>query len=85
MTRWSLDRSGRPAIDVPFHEGAVRYLREIGIWTDEDEAWNVKRTARMDALVSAWAEFLDANAGLAEEDFSKAWMARRAEVVAALN
>lgn len=85
MTRWSLDRSGRPAIDVPFHEGAVRYLREIGIWTDEDEAWNVKRTARMDALVTAWGEFLDTNTGMSEKDFSKAWMARRAEVVAALN
>ena len=85
MYRWALDKSGRPAIDVPFHEGAVRYLREIGVWTDADEAWNVKRTARMDALVGAWTEFLGANSGLAEEDFSKAWMARRAEVLAALD
>lgn len=85
MTRWALDKSGHPPIDVPFHEGAIRYLKEKGIWTDEDEAWNQKRTARLDAMVAAWAEFKPANEGLSEEDFSKAWMQKRAEVIASLN
>ncbi|MBY8975896.1 TAXI family TRAP transporter solute-binding subunit [Rhodobacteraceae bacterium NNCM2] len=84
MGRWALDRSGRPAIDVPFHAGAVRYLKEIGVWTDEDEAWNQKRIARMDALTAAWAEFKAANAELDEEEFAAAWMARRGEVLASL-
>lgn len=85
MKRWDLNVSGHPPIDVPIHEGAVRYLKEKGIWTDADEAWNQKRTARLDALVAAWAEFKPANEGLSEEDFAAAWMARRAEVVAALD
>ena len=85
MGRWSLDQSGRPAIDVPFHEGAVRYLREIGVWTDEDEAWNQKRTERMDALVAAWAPFKEEHEGMEEAAFADAWMARRAEVVAGLD
>jgi TRAP transporter TAXI family solute receptor len=85
MSRWSLDKSGRPAIDIPFHEGAVRYLSEIGVWTAEDEAWNQKRIARMDALVAAWEEFQGANADMSEEDYSAAWMARRGEVIASLN
>ncbi|WP_050525809.1 TAXI family TRAP transporter solute-binding subunit [Pseudorhodobacter aquimaris] len=85
MKRWTLEQSGKPAIDVPFHEGAIRYLKEKGIWTAEDDAWNAKRTARMDALLAAWAEFKPANEGLSEEAFSDAWMAHRAEVVAALN
>ena len=85
MKRWTLEQSGKPAIDVPFHEGAIRYLKEKGIWTAEDDAWNAKRTARMDALLAAWAEFKPANEGLSEEAFSEAWMAHRAEVVAALN
>tara|TARA_R110002110_G_scaffold351539_2_gene561538 strand:+ start:242 stop:1369 length:1128 start_codon:yes stop_codon:yes gene_type:complete len=84
MSRWSLDKSGRPAIDIPFHEGAVRYLSEIGVWTAEDEAWNQKRIARMDALVAAWEEFHGANADMSEEDYSAAWMARRGEVIASL-
>ena len=85
MTRWALDQSGKPAIDVPFHEGAVRYLREIGVWTDEDDAWNERRTARLDALVEAWDGFKAENEGLGEEEFAEAWMARRGEVVAGLN
>ncbi|WP_417741824.1 TAXI family TRAP transporter solute-binding subunit [Salipiger sp.] len=85
MARWSLDKSGRPAIDVPFHEGAVRYLKEKGIWTAEDDAWNEKRTERMDALLEAWDSFKSENEGLSGEEFAEAWMARRAEVVAGLN
>lgn len=85
MARWTLEKSGKPAIDVPFHEGAVRYLKEKGIWTEEDDAWNEKRTQRMNALVEAWGSFKSENEGLSEEDFAAAWMARRAEVVAGLN
>ncbi|MCA0962053.1 TAXI family TRAP transporter solute-binding subunit [Salipiger bermudensis] len=85
MARWSLDKSGRPAIDVPFHEGAVRYLKEKGIWTAEDDAWNERRTERMDALLEAWDSFKSENEGLSGEEFAEAWMARRAEVVAGLN
>ncbi|KZL15482.1 NMT1/THI5 like protein [Pseudovibrio axinellae] len=85
MSRWALEKSGRPAIDVPFHEGAVRYLKEKGIWTAEDDAWNVKRTERMDALVAAWDTFKAENADLSEEHFAAAWMAHRSEVVARLN
>lgn len=85
MKRWSLDKSGKPAIDVPFHEGAVRYLKEKGIWTDEDEAWNQKRIERMDAMAKAWEEFGSQNEGMSEDDYAEAWMARRSEVAAGLN
>ena len=85
MSRWSLDISGRPAIDVPFHDGAIRYLKEKGIWTEEDDAWNAKRTERMDALLAAWEEFKPQNDGLSEDELAEASMARRAEVVAGLN
>lgn len=85
MDRWALDKSGKPAIDVPFHEGAIRYLREKGIWTAEDDAWNDRRIARMDALIAAWNAFKPKNEGLSDADFADAWMARRAEVLASLN
>lgn len=85
MKRWTLDQSGKPAIDVPFHDGAIRYLKEKGIWTAEDDAWNQQRIARMDALIAAWADFKPQNEGLSEQEFADAWMARRAEVLAALN
>ena len=85
MSRWTLEKSGKPAIDIPFHEGAIRYLKEIGVWTEEDQAWNDQRQARMDALTEAWDSFKSENEGMAEEEFAEAWMERRAEVVASMN
>lgn len=85
MSRWALERSGKPAIDIPFHQGAVRYLKEIGVWTDEDQAWNERRQVRMDAMTEAWESFLSENGGLSEAEFAEAWMARRSEIIASLN
>ncbi len=43
-----LDRS-----PVPVHEGTVRYLKEIGAWTEEDDVWNQEAIEKMDAWISA--------------------------------
>lgn len=43
-----LDRS-----PLPVHEGTVRYLREIGAWTDKDDAWNEQAKKKMDQWVAA--------------------------------
>ena len=72
-------------MDVPFHEGAVKLPARDGVWTEEDDAWNDKRTARMDALVAAWADFKDENGDLGDEEYAEKWMQHRAEVTAALN
>lgn len=84
MDRWTLEKSGKPAIDIPFHEGAVRYLKEIGVWTDEDESWNRTRTERLNALTEAWDTFSAENGDMEEAAFAERWMARRQEVIASL-
>lgn len=38
---------------MPVHAGTVRYLREIGQWSDADDAWNQAAIDRMDAWVEA--------------------------------
>lgn len=45
---------------IPYHEGAVRYWREIGLWTDEDEAINRKLVERQAVLQKAWAAMPEA-------------------------
>lgn len=45
---------------LPVHEGTVKYLREIGAWTDEDDAWNEEAIAKTERWVEA------RKAGLAE-------------------
>jgi TRAP transporter solute receptor, TAXI family len=48
LFREYLDRS-----PMPVHEGTIRYLREIGKWTDEDDKWNQEAIERMDAWMKA--------------------------------
>lgn len=38
---------------LPVHEGTVKYLREVGAWTDADDAWNNEAIARMDQWLKA--------------------------------
>lgn len=43
-----LDRS-----PLPIHEGTVRYLKEIGAWTEEDDIWNQEAIEKMDSWMAA--------------------------------
>lgn len=38
---------------LPVHEGTVKYLREIGAWTEADDAWNKEAIARTDNWIKA--------------------------------
>jgi hypothetical protein len=38
---------------LPVHEGTVKYLREVGAWTDKDDVWNKEATDKMDQWVKA--------------------------------
>lgn len=51
---WVLEKSGPPPYDAPAHEGSIRYLKEQKIWTDEHQAWQDARLARLNAVLDAW-------------------------------
>jgi len=48
LFRGYLDRS-----PLPVHEGTVKYLREIGAWTEQDDAWNNAAIKKMDRWIAA--------------------------------
>lgn len=83
MPRWKLDRSGKTPAGAPFHPGAIKYLREIGVWTKQDDAWNeaclaqIKKTKALwkDALAKAKAE------GVSAEKWPAYWEAYRAKAL----
>ncbi|QKS26770.1 TAXI family TRAP transporter solute-binding subunit [Vreelandella titanicae] len=85
MNRWEIEQAGQPPLDVPFHNGAIRYLEEKGIWTEEHQAWNDARKERLDALLVAWEQTLDESAELSENDFQALWEKRRAKALQSLN
>lgn len=57
-TRMSVDlfREFLNSNPVPVHEGTVKYLREIGEWTEEDDAWNDAAIELMDKWIAARQE-----------------------------
>ena len=73
MPRWDLKQAGVPAADAPFHEGAIRYLKEKGIWTDEAQAWNDARTKRLNVLRDAWKKAVAEGDGKSDEEFAAIW------------
>ena len=62
---------------LPYHEGAVKALREAGVWKAEHEAHNQKLLKRQETLAEAWGAFLKANPPDDKAAFSKGWMAAR--------
>lgn len=63
---------------VPYHHGAVRYWREIGVWTQAHEAHNQALIRRQQVLGAAWAEVIGQrirNRG----QFDEVWARTRAE------
>ncbi len=78
MKNWNIDLSGTPPMDAPFHEGAIRYLKEKGMWGEKEQAWNDKNVEEIQALIAAWKELMGQN--LSDEEFADAWAEKRAQV-----
>lgn len=62
---------------VPYHEGAVKYWREIGVWSESFEAHNQSLIRRQEVLSSAWAEVI--NKSPDNESFATIWQQTRAK------
>ena len=60
---------------VPYHDGAVQYFREIGVWTEKHQVHNDGLVARQDTLSLAWNEFLKKD--IPEEIFYEEWLRAR--------
>lgn len=66
---------------VPYHEGAVKAIREAGVWKPEHEAHNQKALKRQETLAAAWGAFLKANPPDDKDAFRKGWLAARADAL----
>ena len=79
---WAIDQAGVPPADAPFHDGAIKYFREKGVWKAEHDKWNNDRIAHMNKVKGLWDEFLDKVDSLPLKEkkayrgknFSKKWL-----------
>lgn len=81
MVNYDPNKAGHPPYDTPCHEGAKRYFQEIGVWTEQDEAWNTARLARLAKVQEAWAAATEQadDQGLADKDWPAFWSDFRAQ------
>ncbi len=81
--KWKVSISGTPPAGAPFHAGAIRYLKEVGVWSAEHDKWNEARLSRANALKSAWtAARAKAKAeGISDDAWPAFWKSYRASNV----
>ena len=75
---WALDKQNFQWV-APYHDGAIRYYKEIGKWSDADQAHNDNLIARQAALSAAWEELKAEN----PENWEEAWDAKRRDALKA--
>lgn len=75
---WSLDHQALEWV-VPYHDGAIRYFREVGVWTEAQDAHNARMIERQQVLNSAWQKLEAEN----PENWDETWAERRREALAA--
>jgi uncharacterized protein len=66
---------------VPYHPGAIRYFKTLGLWTDEEERHQQRLLERQRVLARAWNDLMAKRSRLVEEEarWSKAWLIQRAD------
>jgi TRAP transporter TAXI family solute receptor len=62
---------------MPYHDGAIAYYKEAGIWNDAAQKHNDMLVKRQKLMQAAWAA-LPNRTSLSKEDLKKNWMAARA-------
>lgn len=78
---WALDRQSYEWV-VPFHDGAIRYFKEIGVWTDAMQAATDELLRRQEVLATAWQKL--AAEDVADDVWEERWAeARRAALTEA--
>jgi uncharacterized protein len=82
MPTWERSKAIVPGLPNPFHKGAVRYFKEIGLWNQKFEESQKKTLERQNKLAKAWESALaEAKAkGLKEDDFPAFWKKKHAEL-----
>lgn len=74
---WSIDKQDFTWV-VPYHDGAIRYFKEAGLWSDDAQAHNDNLIARQQALAAAW----DALKAEDPDDWQAAWEEHRRKALA---
>jgi TRAP transporter TAXI family solute receptor len=76
---WAVDRQNFAWV-IPFHDGAIRYWKERGLWKPEHQAHNDRLVARQKVLADSW-KAVQAASHADDKAFEQAWMKARADAL----
>lgn len=81
---WAIDKLEKQWV-IPFHEGAIKYLKETGVWTEEDQAHNDALVKRAEVLMAAFDETLNESfeKQVKSSDFIPLWLNNRTNALSA--
>jgi uncharacterized protein len=65
---------------IPYHNGAIKYWKDAGMWKPEHQAHNDSLLQRQKVLAGAWEQVKKARHAN-DEAFEKAWMKARADAL----
>src|SRR5690606_3203995 len=75
---WALERQNLEWV-VPYHDGAIQYFKEKGLWTEAHQSHNDGLIRRQQILAEAWAKVLARK--LEGKDHIAAWQEARASAL----
>lgn len=83
MSDWVIEKSSQFPNGAPFHEGAIKYLKEKGLWTEEHEKWNNEAIESLRKSQEAWDTVVEEakSKNISDKDFPDYWLQRRAEIL----
>lgn len=76
---WAVERQNFAWV-IPYHDGAIRYWKEAGLWKPEHQAHNDKLVQRQQVLADAW-KAVQAGSHADDKAFVQAWMKARASAL----
>ncbi|GAA4476284.1 hypothetical protein GCM10023190_13460 [Enteractinococcus fodinae] len=74
---WGIDNIALEPIQVPFHDGMIRFLEERDLWTEEAQVRQDQLVERGEALRAAWNEIVE---DTDPDDLRTVWEDRKEEI-----
>jgi TRAP transporter TAXI family solute receptor len=78
---WALDKQNLTWA-LPYHEGAIRYFKEKGVWTPEAEEHQAMLVKRQQILIDTWKGIAGKD-GMSDEELRAKWGKARADALKA--